>query len=99
MKSIERHILSVLMVVMILNLNCHPTSGQTTVVVAKWLEQRSPNLDVPSSKPPGTRALLSFISSRVSLFTSLKRGASLLFFLFPTIIPQPMLPEAKHIED
>ena len=84
MKSIERHFRSVLVValiVLVLNLNCYPTSGQTTVVVAKWSEQRSRNLEVPSSNPPGTRAFLSFINSRASLLRSLERGASLLFFL------------------
>ena len=65
-------------------------------VVAKKLEQRSHNLKVLSLNPPGARAFSSSsINNRVSLIRSLKRGASLLFFLFP-IIPLAVLPEAKQ---
>ena len=48
-----------------------------TLVVAKWLDQRSSNIEGPSSNPPGARA----INDRVSLIRSLKRGVSLLLFL------------------
>ena len=52
------------------------------VVMAKCLEQRSRNLEAPSSNPPGVRAFSSSssISRRVSLIRSLQSGASLLFF-------------------
>ena len=66
--------------------------------MAKWLEQRSFNLEVPSSNPPGNQGFFSSTSSindRVSLIWSLERGVSLLFFLFP-IIPLAVLPEAKQ---
>ena len=68
------------------------------VVVAKWLDQRPRNLEVPSSNPPGAWAFSSSSSSingRVFLIRSLKRGASLLCFLFPIILIA-MLPEAKQ---
>ena len=51
------------------------TSG--AVVVAKWLERRSHNLEVPSLNLPGAKA--SSINSRVSLIRSLESGASQLF--------------------
>ena len=55
------------------------------VVVAKWLELQSLNLEVPSSNPPGARAFFSCssINDTVSLIRSLTRGAYLLFFPFP----------------
>ena len=68
------------------------------MVVAEWLERLSRYLEVLSSNPPGARAVFSSFSSingRVSIIRSFKRGASLLFFLFP-IIPLAVLPEAKQ---
>ena len=67
-------------------------------VVAKWLDQRPCNLEVLSSNPTGARAFSSSSSSingRVFLIRSLKRGASLLCFLFPIILIA-VLPEAKQ---
>ena len=66
------------------------------MVVAKWLERLSRNQEVPSTNPLGTRAFLSnSINGRVSLIRYLKKGASLLLFLFP-IITLAELPEAKQ---
>ena len=56
------------------------------MVVAKWLERQSRYLEVLSLNPPGAKALLSLLqSTAVSFIRSLKRGASVLFFLFPII--------------
>ena len=65
-------------------------------MVAKWLEQPTHNIVVPSSNPPGARAPFLFsINSIVCLARSFKRGASLLFFL-KKYITLAVLPEAKQ---
>ena len=67
------------------------------MAVVQWLEQSSNTLEVPSLKSPGPwlSSLLLLFLSTVSLIRSLKRGASLLFFLFP-IIALAVLPEAEQ---
>ena len=71
------------------------TGQMMAVVVAKLLERRTHNQEVPSSNPPGARVFFSSsINSTVSLIGSLKRGASLLFLL-KIIITLAVLPEAK----
>ena len=51
-------------------------------MVTKRLERLSRNLEVPSLNPHGARAFFSSnVNGRVSSIRSLKRDASLLFFL------------------
>ena len=70
------------------------TVAEKAVVVKKWLERQPRYLEVPRSNPPGAFFIFSSssINGIVSLIRSLKRGASLLVFLFPLVV----LPEAKQ---